>query len=155
MFAALKVPLTFQSNINALEYTESVGRGSSGFLADTPWPSDHGDSSRSKFTIGAGLPANVTASDLKRIDLDDVEVQWIYTGGANNEYLYTMGGQGLKGVILTKFDSVSLEILQTVTMQKCFYIGGFLMHKNGHAYFVQCNRLMVFWNGKFILFKNT
>ena len=35
-----------------LEYSDRTCRNSS--LLDTPWPSDHGDSSRTKYTIGAG-----------------------------------------------------------------------------------------------------
>ena len=44
---------------------------------DSTWPSDHGDCSRSKYTLGAGLPANVTSEDIKRIDNVDVgNAQW-------------------------------------------------------------------------------
>jgi hypothetical protein len=47
------------------------------FTRYSTWPSDHGDSSRSKYTLGAGLPADVTSENLKRIDnLEVGNAQW-------------------------------------------------------------------------------
>ena len=47
------------------------------FTRHSTWPSDHGDSSRSKYTLGAGLPADVTSENLKRIDnLEVGNAQW-------------------------------------------------------------------------------
>jgi hypothetical protein len=37
-------------------------------LARSTWPSDHGDSSRTKFTVGAGLPKGFDQKDVK-VDL--------------------------------------------------------------------------------------
>lgn len=42
---------------------EKGGRGR--YLFNSSWPADHGDSSRSKFSLGAGLPANFNLSDIK------------------------------------------------------------------------------------------
>lgn len=117
-------------------------------LSSSTWPSDHGDSSRSKFTVGAGFPkGNLDADSLKVIEQNSLPgAQWIYTYGANNEYTFVMGGTILSTYV-AKLDSNTLEILQQVYLKPAMYIGGLLMHANGHVYGVQGNTLTVFWNG--------
>lgn len=117
-------------------------------LSSSTWPSDHGDSSRSKFTVGAGLPRGLLDADsLKVIEQNNLPgAQWIYTYGANNEYTFVMGGS-IVSTYVAKLDSNTLEILQKVFLKPAMYIGGLLMHANGHVYGVQGNTLTVFWNG--------
>lgn len=115
-------------------------------LGGSSWPSDHGDSSRSKFTFGAGLPRDVEASQVKRIEQALTAPQWIYTYGDNSDIIYVLGGPALS-IYVAKLDAITLEVLQKVTLKPGLYIGGLLMHKNGHVYCAHSNTLTAFWNG--------
>lgn len=131
---------------SALEYDKSTCRNTA--LAKSTWPSDHGDSSRSKYTIGAGLPAAFEEKDIKFVQSTALNLtQWVYTGGANSEYLYTMSGSPIKGLIISKSNSVTLDVLQSVILDPGMYIGGMLIHENGHVYSVHANVITVYWNG--------
>lgn len=135
------LPLT-----NALEYDTSTCRNTA--LARSTWPSDHGDSSRAKYTIGAGLPAEFNESDVKVIQSTELALtQWAYTAGDNSEYLYTMSGAAIKGLTISRSNSLTLEVLQSVTLDPGLYIGGMLVHENGHIYCVHANAITVYWNG--------
>ena len=117
-------------------------------LESSSWPSDHADTARGKFTLNAGLPIGVTADDLKEIKQHEAkDCQWVYTGGSKSEYIYTICGAPILGSIITKMDSKSLEILENFKVPVAIYIGGLLMHKNGHVYLIHSNVLYVFWNG--------
>ena len=117
-------------------------------LLNSTWPSDHADVSRSKFTLNAGLPRGFHPQELKlTLQKDLIQPQWIYTGGKNSEFLYVLGGVVVKGCYVAKLDSVSLEILQEFQLPPALYIGGLLIHANGHVYAVQANRIFAFWNG--------
>lgn len=110
------------------------------------WPSDHGDCSRSKYTIGAGLPKNVKPEDIKRVDNVDVgNAQWIYTGGENAEFIFAIGPQ--TAVYVAKFDAKTLQLLQKVDLGSCLYLGGAAVHANGHFYMMHTNKLYRFWYG--------
>lgn len=117
-------------------------------LAGSTWPSDHGDSSRTKFTVNAGLPrGKLDADELKVVEQNDLPgAQWIYTYGNDNEYTFVMGGT-IVSTYVAKLESKTLKILQKVYLKPALYIGGLLMHGNGHVYGVQGNTLTVFWNG--------
>lgn len=130
---------------SSIVYDKSTCRTTS--LANSTWPSDHGDSSRTKYTIGAGLPANFNPADLKVLKQTDVHSgQWIYTAGENSSVVYTMGN--VYGTYkVNRLDSVSLELLQAAEIKSSPYLGGMLMHANGHVYAVQGNVVYVFWNG--------
>jgi len=118
-------------------------------LLDSTWPSDHGDVSRSKYSIGAGLPKHFNASDLKSMTTKDLpNAQWLYTGGEDSKYTYVMGGS-LPKLYVAKVDGETMELLGKYYMQNSLYLGGMLMHKNGHVYAVHGNILYVFWEGNF------
>ena len=133
-------------NTSTISYDPATCRERS--LASSTWPSDHGDSSRTKFTVGAGFPkGDLNPEDLKIVEQNGLlGPQWIYTYGAENEYIFVMGGTILQAYV-AKLDSKTLEILQKVDLSPAMYIGGLLMHANGHVYGVQGNVLSVFWNG--------
>jgi hypothetical protein len=131
---------------NGMKYDVRTCREKS--LARSTWPSDHGDSSRTKYTVGAGLPKGpLNAADVKIIEQNNLAgAQWIYTYGSDSEYLFVMGGT----IFLTyvaKLNSTSLELLQKVDLKPAMYIGGLLMHDNGNVYAVHSNTVTVFWNG--------
>eukprot|EP00602_Paraphysomonas_sp_CaronLab_P009241 CAMPEP_0185035846 /NCGR_PEP_ID=MMETSP1103-20130426/27903_1 /TAXON_ID=36769 /ORGANISM="Paraphysomonas bandaiensis, Strain Caron Lab Isolate" /LENGTH=555 /DNA_ID=CAMNT_0027573117 /DNA_START=5 /DNA_END=1672 /DNA_ORIENTATION=+ len=140
------VAVVFGQNAEAeLKYDPSTCRGVS--LANSTWPNDHGDSSRTKYTLGAGLPRHFHASDLKRIDNEEMgNAQWIYTGGKNAEFVYALGGPVNK-IYVAKYDSKSLRLLQHTFLDPGLYIGGLLLHDNGHVYAVHSNKMYAFWNG--------
>ena len=103
-------------------------------LADSSWPSDHADTARSKFTLNAGFPRDFKSSDVKMLTQPNIsEAQWLYTAGSKSEHLYTIHGKSVSGAI-SKLDSQTLEVLQTFPLPPALYIGGLLMHKNGHVY---------------------
>lgn len=127
----------------AWEYDPSTCRETS-LRRGSTWPSDHGDSSRSKYTLGAGLPRNFSSDDLKRVDNSEVgNAQWIYHAG---DVIYALGGSA-NSLKVAKYDALNLETLQTYAMKPALYIGGMLLHENGHVYAVHGNTLYVFWDG--------
>jgi hypothetical protein len=84
---------------------------------------------------------------LKVIEQNELPgAQWIYTYGDNNEYTFVMGGT-IVSTYVAKLDSKTLNILQKVYLKPAMYMGGLLMHGNGHVYGVQGNTLTVFWDG--------
>lgn len=122
-------------------------------LMKSTWPSDHGDSSRSKFTYGAGLPKDIQSNDLKVTEQTSVEkVQWIYTYGNDSETLFIMGGTIIENYA-AKLDAITLEVQQKIDMEPNLYMGGMLMHGNGHVYAIHANTLYKFWYGD--LFNST
>jgi hypothetical protein len=127
----------------SLEYDSATCRKTS--LLNTPWPSDHGDSSRSKYTINAGFPTDLSEEILKVEELGVEGAQWLYTGGQNNEYIFVHGGE-MSSPYVAKLDAVSLKIIQKITLKSSMYLGGLLVHANGHLYCVQGNRLYAYWN---------
>lgn len=138
--------------VRGLEYDLSTCRNTS--LARSTWPSDHGDSSRTKYTLGAGLPADFDPKDLKMMQNTDLKLtQWAYTAGENSEFLYTMSGAAIKGLTVSKSNAVTLEVMQSVSLEPGLYIGGMLMHANGHVYCVHANSVTAYWNGD--LFNST
>lgn len=117
-------------------------------LADTSWPSDHGDVSRSKFTIGSGLPRDFDASKLQvRVQKELPNAQWIYTYGKRSEYLYVIAGNVIPGAFVAKVDARTMDVLQRFNLSVSLYIGGLLVHENGNVYCIQANKLYVFWGG--------
>lgn len=87
------------------------GRGSS--LDASPWPSDHGDSARAKFTLGAGLPVS-SAQNPAGISVagsgELSRAQWLYTRG---EDVYALRGGALTPEIV-RVDSVKMTVKQRV-----------------------------------------
>jgi hypothetical protein len=75
------------------------------------------------------------------------QTQWAYTAGENSEFLYTMSGSAIKGLTVSKSNSVTLQVLQSVTLGPGLYIGGMLAHANGHMYCIHANSVIVYWNG--------
>jgi hypothetical protein len=105
------------------------------------------DSSRSKYTLGAGFPKVFSEGDVKTIEQTSLgRASWLYTAGDNSEYLFMMGGQSVNPWI-AKLDSITLEVLQFTRIKTGLYIGGLLIHGNGHVYAVQSNILYRFWEG--------
>jgi hypothetical protein len=143
---ALTASLVLSADPGSFKYDPATCRETS--LSRSTWPLDHGDSSRTKFTVGAGLPkGELNPDELKVIEQNGLQgPQWIYTYGDQSEYLFVMGGT-IFATWVAKMDSQSLEILQKVQLKPAMYIGGLLMHANGHVYGVQGNTLSVFWNG--------
>jgi len=131
--------------VSSFEYDTATCRDKS--LSGSTWPSDHGDSSRTKFTYGAGLPQELNPEEMKKIEQNGLNSpQWLYTQGANSEYVFAMGGT-IFSTYVAKMDATTLEIIQKVTFKPALYIGGLLMHANGHVYGIQGNTLTVFWDG--------
>jgi hypothetical protein len=105
------------------------------------------DSSRSKYTIGAGLPKKFSVDEVKRVDQDSLgSAQWIYTGGPNNEFIFAMGGH-VRETWVAKYDALTLTVIQHIILDPGLYLGGLLIHQNGHVYCVQSNTLHRFWFG--------
>ena len=103
-------------------------------LQSSTWPLDHADVGRMKYTMHAGFPRNFKPEDVHRITQPEVQqAQWMYTGGKNSEYLYIVGGKVTVGCVISKVDSKTLEVLQKFQLPKAMYLGGLLMHANGHV----------------------
>jgi hypothetical protein len=135
------------SLVVAISHFESYTRSRKS-LADTSWPSDHGDVSRSKFTIGSGLPRDFDASKLQvSVQNELPNAQWIYTYGKRSEYLYVIAGNVIPGAFVAKVDARTMEVLQRYNLSISLYIGGLLVHENGNVYCIQANKLYVFWGG--------
>jgi hypothetical protein len=117
-------------------------------LHPSTWPLDHGDSARSKFIMGAGLPKDVSSANVKlMMNLNLKGVQWLYTAGNNSNLMYTMSGDSISGFQVSKLDATTLEILQNYELERSMYTGGILIHENGHVYAIHSNNLYVYWNG--------
>lgn len=116
---------------------------------NSTWASDHGDTARSKFTIGAGLPLDFKAGDIKVLyQKNDIPMaQWIYTAGENSKYLYLIGGAMIHGAFVAKVDAFTMDVVEKFPLKPALYIGGMLIHKNGHVYCMHSNVLYAFWNG--------
>ena len=119
-----------------------------GGLQSSSWPSDHGDISRSKYSLNAGIPKDFNPDDIKlKIKEDINDAQWIYTGGKNSEYLYLIAGRVNVDLRVIKLNSITLEELQSYKLPNSLYIGGMLIHANGHVYTTLGNKLISFWYG--------
>lgn len=129
-----------------IQYDAATCRTSS--LYPSTWPNDHGDSARTKFTVGAGLPAEFDASDLKVTKQPNPipKAMWLYTYGEQSEYVVYMGGT-LVSAYVAKADAKTLEVLQRIDFPMNMYMGGLLMHRDGHIYAVHGNVLYRFWFG--------
>lgn len=51
------------------------------------------------------------------------------------------------GLKVSKSNATTLEIMQSVTLDPGMYIGGMLVHENGHIYAVHANTITAYWNG--------
>jgi hypothetical protein len=126
-------------------YAAGIGR----HLDASSWPTDHGDSARSKFSLNAGLPKSFEASSLAVKVQEQVEgPQWFYTQGDNSKYLFVLGGGKVTNTSIFKLDALSLDVLETFQLPSSLYLGGMLMHRNGHVYTIHANKLYAFWNGE-------
>lgn len=111
-------------------------------LQKSTWPADHGDVSRSKYTIGAGLPQYFDPADIQIHTQPRIpSAQWFYTYGNNSEILYTMSGP-MSGLTLSKLNSQTLEILQQVALKPSIYMGG----KLHSLYYFHFTNLIVFFS---------
>lgn len=59
--------------------------------------------------------------------------------------MYAISGRG--EYKLSKLNSKTLEILQQIDLERSLYLGGLLIHGNGHVYCVHRNTLYQFWEG--------
>ena len=126
-------------------YDPSTGRG--GSLASSTWPSDHGDNSRTKYTCNAGFPKEIDPAKIYMVKQDKLAgTQWIYTGGEASEHVYAMGGPPNE-IWVAKMDSKTLDIEQEASLDPALYIGGLLLHQNGHVYGAHGNKLYRFRDG--------
>jgi hypothetical protein len=66
---------------------------------------------------------------------------------SNLRWVYAIYGNNLKGSSIAKLDSLTLELLQTFDLPAALYIGGLLIHSNGHIYCMHSNTLIAFWDG--------
>ena len=48
---------------------------------------------------------------------------------------------------IVKLDAISLAVMQRLSLPRSIYLGGLLLHSNGHVYCVHSNVLYVFWGG--------
>lgn len=116
-------------------------------LYESTWPTDHGDVGRTKFTLNAGLQKDYAHDDLSFIAQPSLPYsQWLYTHGVDSDILYVVSGTRTTQTI-SRVNSVTLEVLQQYSLPEAIYLGGLLMHKNGHVYCIQSNILYQFWNG--------
>lgn len=53
----------------------------------------------------------------------------------------------INSIYVAKLDALTLEILQKIPLPRALYIGGMLVHGNGHVYAVHGNKMYTFWNG--------
>ena len=96
--------------------------GRSGALDPSPWPTDHGDSARAKFTLHAGLPASIaneSASALKIISVPSYAGQWLYTRGKTD--VYSLSGSA-PAAEFVRFDAQTLEVKQRVPAPRGMYV---------------------------------
>ena len=121
--------------------------GRKNHLYDSSWPADHGDSSRSKYSLNAGLPKSFKPEDLKILKQPILKgAQWLYTQGEGSQYLFLMGGS-LLDTYISKVDSQTLNVIEKKLLPTSLYLGGMLMHANGHVYAIHQNVLYAFWHG--------
>jgi len=117
-------------------------------LYDTLWPADHGDTARRKFVVGGGLPAALDPARIKTIENPDLPyVQWMYTRNGDERFVYGVPGAPGEKAYLARIDSRTLAIRQKRFLPRSLYIGGALMHANGHVYLVHGPRLYRFDRG--------
>ena len=120
----------------------------SGGLFDTLWPADHGDTARRKFVTGGGLPAALDPARIRTISNPELPyVQWMYTRGADERFVYGVPGAPGERAYLAKVDARTLQIRQKRFLPRSLYIGGALVHRNGHVYLVHGPRLYRFDQG--------
>lgn len=130
---------------NAVNHHRLSGRWT--HLSRSSWPSDHGDSSRSKYSLGHGLPKDFDPKNLRVLYQPNItSPQWLYTYGERSENIILLGGPSVTNTSVYKLDSRSLEILQTFHLPSSMYLGGLLMHGNGHVYAIHANKLFAFWD---------
>jgi hypothetical protein len=124
-----------------------VPRRSAG-LFRTLWPADHGDTARRKFVIDGGLPRALDADRIKTVSNPDLPyVQWMYTRREDERFVYGVPGSPGEKAYFAKIDARTLKIQQKQTLPRSLYIGGALMHGNGHVYLVHGPRLYRFDDG--------
>lgn len=120
----------------------------SGGLLPTLWPADHGDTARRKFVVEGGLPADLDPARIQTIENADLPyVQWMYTRGPDERFVYGVPGAPGQKAYLAKIDARTLKIWQKRELPKSLYIGGALMHRNGHVYLVHGPHLYRFDQG--------
>jgi hypothetical protein len=134
-------------SIAAPGQTFDVPRRSGGLLP-TLWPVDHGDTARRKFIVDGGLPADLDPKRVQTIANADLPyVQWMYTRGDDERFVYGVPGAPGTKAYLAKIDPRTLTIRQKRELPRSLYIGGALMHRNGHVYLVHGPRLYRFDEG--------
>ena len=72
--------------------------------------------------------------------------QWLYTQGENSKFVFMMGCVKVTATKVSKVDAITLDLLQTFELPPSLYLGGLLMHANGHVYCIHANVLYAFWN---------
>jgi hypothetical protein len=93
------------------------------------------------------LPKDFDQSQAKITTNREIIAQWLYTSGPDNEFVYALHGSSAEGIIVSKMNAITMEQLQSHQLSPGIYIGGLIMHQNGHVYCVHDNTLRVFWNG--------
>lgn len=120
----------------------------SGGLFPTLWPADHGDTARRKFVVDGGLPAELDPDRIRTIVNPDLPyVQWMYTRGQAERFVYGVPGAPGQKAYFAKIDARTLEIRQKRELPRSLYIGGALIHRDGHVYLVHGPRLYRFDDG--------
>ena len=139
--------IDYISSIEAARANHIRG-GRFGSLSQSSWPADHGDNSRSKYSLDAGLPANFNPDDIKIHTQKELESpQWLYTQGSRSEFIYLIGGNKITASYIAKVNAITLDVIQKFQLPPSLYLGGLLMHSNGHVYAIHANTLYAFWNG--------
>jgi len=117
-------------------------------LFTTAWPTDHGDTARQKYTVGAGLPAQFDPEDVQQLRNTELPYpQWMYTRDADELYVYGSSPTWKAAPYFAKVDAQTLEVHQRITLPKILYIGGALMHADGDVFLVHGRTLTRFSGG--------
>jgi hypothetical protein len=117
-------------------------------LFTTAWPTDHGDTARQKYTVGAGLPAQFDADQVQQLRNDELPYpQWMYTRHTDELYVYGSSPTWQQAPYFAKVDAQTLEVRQRIELPKILYIGGALMHADGDVFLVHGSTLTRFAGG--------
>ena len=110
-----------ESSKSSLEEFVKHSRGS--LLATSTWPLDHADTARSKMSVNSGLRRDVVSDNLDVIINDQLTgVVFLYTAGKENEWIYSMRGDGDTGFFVNKLRSDTLDIVEEFPLNGGLYM---------------------------------
>jgi hypothetical protein len=91
-------------------------------LPESTWPLDQGDSARTKMSINSGFPKNITAEDIEYISNDNLTgIVFLYTAGKDNEWIYSIRGDGETGFFVNKLRFFEIFIILCFNFSLLFH----------------------------------